>query len=91
MRQHRTEKALLRERIRQLEARLRAEMLKSDDVEKRLKRVVKATAEREYGPRDIVRLCVNVDRHDADINGNGVYEDAIRQLMNMLRSELSSR
>ncbi len=92
MRQHRSEKAQLKERIRQLEASVAAENRKACDLDARLRRVVNASASREYGPNDLVRMCVNVDRRMANLShGNVVYEEATRQLMESLRHVLSSR
>lgn len=92
MRQHRSEKARLQERIRQLEASVAAENRKAADLDNRLRRVVNAYASREYGPTDLVRMCVNVDALMANLShGNVVYEEATRQLMESLRRALSSR
>jgi chromosome segregation ATPase len=92
MRQHRSEKARLQERIRQLETSVAAENRKAADLDRRLHRVVDAYASREHGPNDIVRMCVNVDRRMANLGyGNVVYEEATRQLMESLRHALSSR
>lgn len=92
MRQHQSEKARLKERIRQLEASVAAENRKACDLHARLRRLVNADASREHGPNDLVRMCVSVDRRMANLShGNVVYEEATRQLMESLRHALSSR
>lgn len=92
-RAHRVEKIRLEMRIRELEYQIGNEKRKASEAESRLRNVVYASAERCYGPRDIVRLSIDIDHGALIKNDNWVsfYKEAMHQLLESAKKELSSR
>lgn len=92
-RAHCVEKMRLMAKIRELEYQIGNEKRKAAEAENRLKNIVNASAERCYGPRDIVRLSVDIDHGALIKNDNWVsfYKEAMHQLLESAKKELSSR